>query len=172
MIPRSPAEQAAGTRSGEQPGSSSGYSSALVLMPAATVSQSSAPKSSVAKSSAAQPALNIKRDVFAPLLAQCVKDAPAYTVPTTQHDDRLLRIPCPLLARIRDDVVSAVATFHPDEPRIDILFTMRNGSWVRYHPQAERIWSHHTLPTAAMRQRHNRASKLAAKTLAVLNATH
>ena len=173
MVPRSPAEQAASTHSGEQPGSSSGYSSALVLMPAATVLQSSAPKGSVAKSSAAQPASNIKCDVFTPLLAQCVKDGPTYTVPTTQHDDRFLRISAPLLARIRDDVVSAVATFYLDEPDpnegdkpgLDILFAMRDGSWMRYHPTAEPIWSHQALPTVAMTRRNNRARKLARQRL-------
>ena len=105
---------------------------------------------------------------LAPLLAQCVKDGPTYTLPTTQHDDRLLRIPCPLLTRIRDDVVSAVATFYPDEPdpnqgdkpRLDILFTMQDGSWVRYHPATETIWSHEALPSAAMTLRYNRACKL------------
>ena len=54
-------------------------------------------------------------------------------MPTTAQDPRFLQIPVPLLAQIRDHVVSAVATFYLDEPdanqgdkpRLDILVTMQ-----------------------------------------------
>ena len=118
--------------------------------------------------SAAQPALNIKRDIFAPLNALCVRNE---QIPRTQHDGRLLWIPWPPLAGFRDNIASAVPTFYPDEPdpnqgdkpRLDVLFTMHDGSWVRYHPSAEPIWSHGPLPTDAMTQRYNRARKIARK---------
>ena len=127
------------------------------------------PPATGSQSSAAQLGLNIKRDVFNPLLAQCVKVGPTYTVPTTAHDPRLLQIPLPLLDEIRDQVAGAVPTFYHDEPdsnqddkpRLDILFTMQDGSWLRYHPGATPIWSDQALPTVAMTTRYNRAHKLA-----------
>ena len=48
-----------------------------------------------------------------------------------------------------------------DKPRLDILVCFQNGKTVRYHPQASPIWSHEHMPIDAMRQRYNRAAKLA-----------
>ena len=53
----------------------------------------------------------------------------------------------------------------PDRPRLDILITFTDESWVRWHPSGDLIWSTETMPTTAMRIRMNRKQKLF-KTLA------
>ena len=63
---------------------------------------------------------------------------------------------------------SVVATFFVDEPdsnrgdrpRCDFVLTLADGTWVRYHPQAEPIWSTEHLPSYAMQVRYNRAKRL------------
>jgi hypothetical protein len=162
------AEQPAAALPESTPAAQSFYANSASKQPPPLLRSAVQPatKSSAPKSSAAQPALNVKRDILAPLNALCVRNEP---IPRTQHDDRLLRIPWPPLAGFRDNIASAVPTFYPDEPdsnqgdkpRLDILFTMHDGGWVRYHPSAEPIWSHGPLPTDAMTKRYNRARKIA-----------
>ena len=43
-----------------------------------------------------------------------------------------------------------------DTPRLDILITFTDGTWLRWHPDANLIWSTTPQPTDAMRQRMNR----------------
>ena len=64
----------------------------------------------------------------------------------------------------RRSILTSPTPNQGDKPRLDVLFTMHDGSWVRYHPSAEPIWSHGPLPTDAMTQRYNRARKIARKT--------
>ena len=66
---------------------------------------------------------------------------------------------------------SVVATFFEDEPdpnrgdkpRCDFVLTMDDDTWVRYHPQAEPIWSTDRLPSGAMQGRYNRRKNLERK---------
>ena len=46
--------------------------------------------------------------------------------------------------------------FAKDRPRLDILVIFTNGTWLRWHPDADLIWSTTPQPTAAMHQRMNR----------------
>ena len=47
-----------------------------------------------------------------------------------------------------------------DKPRLDILITFIDGTWLRWHPDANLIWSTAPQPTDAMRQRMNRKKNL------------
>ena len=47
-----------------------------------------------------------------------------------------------------------------DKPRLDIVVSFGNGESVRYHPNADPIWSTETQPTDAMQTRYNRATIL------------
>ena len=66
---------------------------------------------------------------------------------------------------------SVVATFFVDEPdpnrrdnpRCDFVLTLDDGTWVRYHPQADPIWSTDCLPSDAMQARYNRRKNLERK---------
>ena len=48
----------------------------------------------------------------------------------------------------------------PDRPRLDVVITLTDGTWVRWHPSAKLIWATEWLPTAAMKNRTNRKAKL------------
>ena len=50
----------------------------------------------------------------------------------------------------------------PDRPRLDIVITFADQSWVRYHPSGDLIWSTEAMPTRAMTNRINRRKKLIA----------
>ena len=50
--------------------------------------------------------------------------------------------------------------FAKDRPRLDILITFTDGTWLRWHPHADLIWSTTPQPTDAMKIRMNRKKKL------------
>ena len=66
-----------------------------------------------------------------------------------------------------DLIISVTPHFYDEEPdanqmnkpRLDILLSMSDGTWVRYHPGANPIFSHEGT-TQAMRIRYNRREKL------------
>ena len=122
---------------------------------------------------ATEHAINIKRDVFKPLLAQCQWDAEnrSWRLPETKLDARLLALDWPRMIHSASDKVarSVLPTFYPrepdhnqhDKPRLDLVVSFADGTSVRYHPSATPIWSDETQPTDAMQKRYNRAAKLA-----------
>ena len=57
------------------------------------------------------------------------------------------------------------------KPRIDILVSFTDDTWVRYHPGANCIWSQDTQPTEAMTQRINYGAKLKRKFLVAGDAS-
>ncbi len=74
------------------------------------------------------------------------------------------------MAKLResDVVVSARPSFYlnepepnyGDKPRLDILLTMQDDSWVRYHPGPTPIRSDEKLPSFAMQCRLNRVERI------------
>ena len=48
----------------------------------------------------------------------------------------------------------------PDRPRLDVVITFTDGTWVRWHPSAKLIRSTDVMPTSAIRNRMNRKAKL------------
>ena len=50
--------------------------------------------------------------------------------------------------------------FAKDRPRLDILITFIDRTWLRWHPNADPIWSTTPQPTDAMKIRMNRKKKL------------
>ena len=122
---------------------------------------------------ATEHAINIKRDVFKPLLAQCQWEEQnrSWRLPETQLDARLLALDWPRMIHSASDKVarSVLPTFYPrepdhnqhDKPRLDLVVSFADGTSVRYHPSATPIWSDETQPTDAMQKRYNRAEKLA-----------
>ena len=119
--------------------------------------------------------LNIRRDVLAPLLAQCRQDAHTKTwlIPETTADARLLNMDWSNMLKIRPgaNITAVVPTFYEDEPdpnqrdahRLDIVVCFADGRSVRYHTSADPIWSDEPQPTKAMRTRYNRAINIAKK---------
>ena len=119
--------------------------------------------------------LNIRRDVLAPLLAQCRWDADTKTwlIPETRPDARLLNMDWPNMLKIHPgaNITAVVPTFYrgepdpnqDDAPRLDIVVSFADGRSVRYHPSAEPIWSDEPQPTKAMQTRYNRAKNIAKK---------
>ena len=117
--------------------------------------------------------LHIKRDVLQPLIAQCQRDEQnrIWRLPQTQPDARLLAWDWPSILNSTSDkvAVSVLPTFYPREPdhnqrnapRLDIVVSFADGTWVRYHPGAQPIWSDEFQPTDAMIARYNLAAKLA-----------
>ena len=117
--------------------------------------------------------VHIKRDVLQPLLDQCQWDAQnlSWRLPQTQPDARLLAWNWQSILRSTSDkvAVSVLPTFYPREPdhnqrnapRLDIVVSFADGTWVRYHPRAQPIWSDEFQPTDAMIARYNLAAKLA-----------
>ena len=51
----------------------------------------------------------------------------------------------------------------PDRPRLDVVLTFSDGSWARWHPNSDIIWSTDAMPTAAMKMRQNRRANLIKK---------
>ena len=166
-------------RSGvQQPARSEGWIRADGTIPVATASPFSA--SGVVPPASGQvirsdEKICIKRDVFAPLLAQCHWDARTMTwlLPEPQPDARLVSMDWSKMLHIpsESDITSVLPTFYVDEPdhnqrnspRLDIVVSFTDGRSVRYHPSADPIWSDEAQPTEAMQQRYNRARKLAKK---------
>ena len=117
--------------------------------------------------------VNIRRDVLAPLLADCWWDARTRTwqIPETAPDPRLLHMDWSNMLKIQPgaDITAAVPTFYKDEPdpndrdapRLDIVVSFADGRSVWYHPSAEPIWSDEPQPTKAMQIRYNRAINIA-----------
>ena len=48
----------------------------------------------------------------------------------------------------------------PDRPRLDVVVTFTDGTWVRWHTSAKLIRSTDAMPTSAMTIRMNRQAKL------------
>ena len=110
--------------------------------------------------------INIKKDIFAPLNAECVWDADTkqWTVPANKA---LPKSSCNWESAFGSNyprgqqVTNCVAVFFQDEadanqggkPRLDIVVTFSNGMQVRFHPAAKPIWSTEQQPTAAMKAR-------------------
>ena len=55
-----------------------------------------------------------------------------------------------------EDEPDPTPPFARDRPRLDILLTFIDGTWLRWHPDATLIWSTTPQPTAAMITRINR----------------
>ena len=49
------------------------------------------------------------------------------------------------------------------KPRLDILLSMSDGTWVRYHPSADTIHSTASVPSQAVQNRYNRRKNLLKK---------
>ena len=122
---------------------------------------------------AQQPQLAIRRDVLNPLLDACTWDdaTGAWLTPATEPDARLCGLDWRNMLKLPPGWTPAnfVPTFFHDEPdpnqddkpRLDTVVSFEDGQWVRYHPNAEAIWSAQQRPTDAMRKRYNRAANLA-----------
>ena len=116
--------------------------------------------------------INIKKDIFAPLNAECVwdEDTKQWTVPANKA---LPKSSCNWESALGSNyprgqqVTHCVAVFFQDEadanqggkPRLDIVVTFSNGMRVRFHPGAKPIWSTEQQPTAAMIARTQRMLK-------------
>ena len=48
----------------------------------------------------------------------------------------------------------------PDRPRLDVVITFTDGRWVRWHTNANLIWSTEAMPTVGMQMRYNHMRKL------------
>ena len=48
----------------------------------------------------------------------------------------------------------------PDRPRLDVVITFTDERWVRWHSNANLIWSTEDMPTPAIKNRRNRHAKL------------
>ena len=107
--------------------------------------------------------------ILEPLLSQCVqvsylcnewKLPLTCQLPLEFNWGVLAKLP----AATREKIVRVQPQFYEHEadvnrkdmPRLDILITLEDGSWVRYHPEAAPIPSWEALPTQAMRARYNR----------------
>ena len=70
-----------------------------------------------------------------------------------------------------DLIISATPHFYDEEPdanrddkpRLDILLSMSDGTWVRYHPSADTIHSTASVPSQAVQNRYNRRKNLLKK---------
>ena len=131
-----------------------------------------APVGGSAGQPAQQPQLAIRRDVLEPLLEACTwDDALGWLTPATEPDARLFGMDWRNMLNLPAGwaPTSFVPTFFPaepdpnqrDKPRLDIVVSFGNGDSVRYHPNADPIWSTSPQPTDAMQKRYNRARKLA-----------
>ena len=117
--------------------------------------------------------------VLEPLIQQCTwdKDQKKWITPATK--ELLDEWDWAAMAKLDDEkagkLTSARPMFYTDEPdanqrdeykqykpRLDILLSMSDGTWVRYHPSAKLIWNHEGT-TSAMRARANLALKLSKK---------
>ena len=130
---------------------------------------SCAPKKKITK-------VNVKKDIFEPLLARCVYDEVdmQWAVDKTEHelDISILNWRQTLGKNFPEgeEVVKCMATFFTEEPdsnragkpRLDIVLTFSSGIWARYHPGAALIWSTDHLPTLAMEKRMQYRAKLRA----------
>ena len=117
--------------------------------------------------------INIKREIFAPLNAECVwnENTNKWTVPANEELSTSI---CNWASALgpnypsAEQVTKCVATFFKDEadhnqhnrPRLDIVVTFSNGLQVRYHPKATPIWSNEQQPTTAMEKRMQLMQKL------------
>ena len=117
--------------------------------------------------------INIKREIFAPLNAECVwnENTNKWTVPANEELSTSI---CNWASALgpnypsAEQVTKCVATFFEDEadhnqhgrPRLDIVVTFSNGLQVRYHPKATPIWSNEQQPTTAMEKRMQLMQKL------------
>ena len=64
------------------------------------------------------------------------------------------------------NLTSARPMFYTDEPDAnhdDILLSMSDGTWVRYHPSADTIHSTAPVPSQAVQNRYNRRKNLLKK---------
>ena len=117
-------------------------------------------------------AINLKRDVFNPLLGQCWWDYSTgmWRTPATEPDARLHVLDWQNMLKLPPGwtPTNFVPTFFHDEPdanqrdtpRLDIVVSFDNGVSARYHPIAFPIWSFEPQPTDAMQKRRNRAKHL------------
>ena len=122
---------------------------------------------------------SIRNMVLKPMIQQCTwdKEQKKWITPATKE----LRDEWDwaAMAKLDDEkagkLTSARPMFFTDEPdanqrdeykqykpRLDILLSMSDGTWVRYHPSAKLIWNHEGT-TSAMRARANLAVKLSKK---------
>ena len=120
--------------------------------------------------------INIKDDVFKPLLEACTWDQATRTwlTPPTSSDERLGNMDWRKMLDLPHGwtPTSFVPTFFEkesdpnrgDKPRLDVVISFSNLESVRYHPGAAPIWSQTPQPTEAMRIRYNRAKNLAKQT--------
>jgi len=91
-------------------------------------------------------------------LPDCTGEENRFFIDWAQVDPRLQRV----------QVASWELKFYADEadpnfgdkPRLDFELLLADGNWIRWHPDADPIWSTDTLPTRAMTQRRNRQTKL------------
>ena len=118
--------------------------------------------------------LQIKRDIFKPLLDKCRWDhsTSKWVTPLTGPYDRLKDMDWANMLNVQLDQgftpTSFVPTFFEDEPdhnqknkpRLDIVVSFYNWDSVRYYPDAKSIWSTTPQPTDAMQQRYNKAKRL------------
>ena len=103
-----------------------------------------------------------QKDVLAPLVARCRWDAHTkiWLIPETMPDARLLNMNWSNVLKIHlgASITTVVPTLYQDEPdpnqrdapRLDIVVSFADGRSVRYHPQADPIWSSQVQPTDAM----------------------
>ena len=118
--------------------------------------------------------VNVKQNIFKPLLARCVYDEDAQQWDMGNIEQDLDMYIFNWRQRLDEhypeglEVVKCTATFFPDEadsnqagkPRLDIVVTFSDGTWARYHPGAPVIWSTDNLPTKAMEKRMQYKAKL------------
>ena len=58
------------------------------------------------------------------------------------------------------DELDPTSPHWPDRPRLDVVITFTDGTWVRWHTSAKLIRSTDAMPTSAMTIRMNRHAKL------------
>ena len=115
--------------------------------------------------------------MFGPLLAQCQltnEELNEWATPTNTVE-LPLEWDWAVMAKLdgwqAGNITSVRPMFFPEEPdsnqgdkpRLDIMITMSDRSWVRYHPGAAPISSTDRMPTEAMQKRYDRIKKLPQK---------
>ena len=112
--------------------------------------------------------------VLKPMIQQCTwdKEQKKWNIPATKEllDEWNWAAIAKLDGWQAGNLTSARPVFYTDEPdpnqddkpRLDILLSMSDGTWVRYHPGANPIFSHEGA-TQAMQQRYDRREKLLKK---------
>ena len=118
---------------------------------------------------------SIRNMVLKPMIQQCTwdKEQKKWNIPAAKEllDEWNWAALAKLDGWQAGNLTSARPMFYTDEPdanqddkpRLDILLSMSDGTWVRYHPSADTIHSTAPVPSQAVQNRYNRRKNLLKK---------